>query len=56
MEKNNEEEKKPIDIEFNKQNVGFENNENDIDLRLSDVQEDDREDIAQANFFESLQK
>ena len=27
-----------------------------IDFRLSDVQEDDEEDIVLANFFESLQK
>ena len=32
------------------------NYENDIDFKLSDVKEEDEEDVALANFIESLQK
>ena len=56
MEENEDEEKEPIIIQFTEQNTDFDNNENAIDFRWSDVKEEDEEDIALANFIESLQK
>ena len=56
MEKNDEEEKGPIDIEFTEQKKDPYNDENAIDFKWLDVQEEDEEDIALANFIESLQK
>ena len=56
LEENNEEEKEPIDVDFTEQKAGPNNHENAIDFRYSDVQEEDEEDIALANFIESLQK
>ena len=46
-----EEEKDIIDIEFTEQKADPENDENVIDLRLSDVQEKYEEDIAKANLM-----
>ena len=54
LEKNDEEEKKPINIEFTEQKIDPYNDENAIDFKWSDVQEDE-EDIALNNFIESLQ-
>ena len=56
FEENDEEENEPINIELTKQKTDPYNNENAIDFRLSDVQEEDEEDIVLANFIESLQK
>ena len=56
LEKNDEEEKEAIDIEFSEQKADTDNDENMIDFRWSDVQEEDEEDIAEANLIESLQK
>ena len=57
MEENDEEEKEPINIELNnqKKTVPY-NNENSIDSKWSDLTEEDEEDIAKANFIESLNK
>ena len=55
LKENDEEEKKPIDIDFTEQKTDP-CNENAIDFRLSDVKEENREDIALVNFIESLQK
>ena len=49
----NEEEEEPIDIEFTEQNADLENNENAFGFRWSDVQEEDEEDIAMANFIKN---
>ena len=49
---NYEEEKDIIDIEFTDQKADPENDENVIDLRLSDVQEEE-EDIAKANLMKA---
>ena len=45
----------PIDLEFAEQKIDPDNDENAIDFRWSDVQEEDKEDIALVNFIESLQ-
>ena len=50
LEENDEE---TIDIEFTEQNADL---ENVIDFRWSSVQEEDEEDIALANFIDSLHK
>ena len=56
LEENDEEEKEPIDIELTEQKkTAPYNYENAIEFRWSGVQEDE-EDIALANFIESLQK
>ena len=55
MEENDEEEKDPIDFELTEQKTDPYNDENAIDLRWSDEKEEE-EDIALANFVESLQK
>ena len=56
-EKNDVKEKEPIDIEFTEQKTDYYIDENAIDFRWSDVKEEgDEEDIALANFSESLQK
>ena len=54
LEKNDGEEKAPINIELTEQNRSW-NDENAIEFRWSSVKEEDEEDIALANFIESLQ-
>ena len=44
--------KEPIDIEFAEQKADPYNDENGFDFKWSDVQEEDEEDIALANFIE----
>ena len=56
MEENDKEEKDPINIKLNEQKTDHYNDENAIDFKWSDVQEEDEEGIALANFIESLQK
>ena len=56
MEENDEEEKKPINIELTDQKTDPYNNENSIDFKWSDLTEEYEEDIAMANFIESLKK
>ena len=56
MEENDEEEKEPINIELTDQKTDPYNNENFIDSKWSDLTEEDEEDVALANFIESLQK
>ena len=56
MEENDEEEKEPIHIELTFGKSDLDNTKNTIDFRWSDVKEEDEEDIALANFIESLQK
>ena len=48
--------KEPINIELTEQKTDPDNDENAIDFKWSDVQEEDEEDIALANFIKSLQK
>ena len=55
-EENDKKEKEPISIELTEQKTDPYNYENAIDFRWSDVQEENEEDIALANFIESLQK
>ena len=55
MEENDEEEKEPIHIELTKQKSDPYNDENAVDFKWPDEQEDE-EDIALANFNQSLQK
>ena len=52
----NEEEKELINIELSEQKANPYNDENAIDFRLSNVQEEDEEDIVLTNFIENLQK
>ena len=54
LEENDEEEKKPINIEPTDQKTDPYNDENSIGSKWSDVTEEDEEDIALANFIESL--
>ena len=54
MEENDEEEKEPINIELTDQKTDPYNDENSIDSKWSDLTEEDEEDIALANFIESL--
>ena len=56
MEENDEEEKEPINIEFTDQKTDPYNDENAIDSKWSDLTEEDEEDVALANFIESLKK
>ena len=56
MEENDEEEKKPINIELTDQKTDPYNDENSIESKWSDLTEEDEEDIALANFIESLKK
>ena len=56
LEKNDEEEKEPINIELTDQKTDPYNDENAIDSKWSDLTEENEEDIALANFIESLNK
>ena len=56
LEENDEKVKESINIELTYQKTDPYNDENAIDSKWSDVQEEDEEDIAMANFIESLQK
>ena len=56
LEENDEGEKDPIEVEFTEQIADPNNDEYAIDFRWSDVQKEDEEDIALANFIESFQK
>ena len=56
LEENDEEENKPINIELTDQKTDPYNDENFIESKWSDVTEEDEEDIALANFIESLKK
>ena len=56
LEENDEEEKEPINTELTEQKTDPYNDENAFDFKWSNVQEEDEEDIALANFIESLQK
>ena len=56
LEENDEEEKEPINIELTEQKTDLYNDENSIDSKWSDLIEEDEEDIALANFIESLKK
>ena len=53
MEENDEEEKEPINIELTEHKTDPYNDENTIDFKLSNVKEEDLEDIALANFIEN---
>ena len=55
LEENKKEEKEPINIELTEKKVHY-NDENAIDSKWSDLTEEDEEDIALANFIESLKK
>ena len=55
LDENDEEEKGPINIEFTEQKTGTYNDENDFDFKWSGEKEEE-EDIALANFNESLQR
>ena len=55
LEENDEEEKEQINIELNEQKTDPYNDEIANDFKWSDVKEEDDEDIALANFIESLQ-
>ena len=55
-EENDEKEKEPINIELAEQKSSSWNDENAICFKWSDVKEENEEDIALANFNESLQK
>ena len=56
LEENDEEEKEPINIELTDKKTDRYNDENSIDSKWSDLTEEDEEDIALANFIESLKK
>ena len=56
LEENEEEEKEPINIELTDQKTNPYNDKNAINFKRSDVQEEYDEDIALANFIESLKK
>ena len=56
LEENDEDEKESIYIELTEQKTDPYNDENVIEFRWSGVKEEDEEDIALANFNESLQK
>ena len=51
LEKNEDEEKDPIDIEFNEQKADSENDETAIDFKWSDVQGEDEKHIAKVNLI-----
>ena len=54
LEENDEEENEPINIELTDKTIDPYNDENAIDSKWSDLTEEDEEDIALANFIESL--
>ena len=54
LEENDEEENEPINIELTDKTTDPYNDENSIDSKWSDLTEEDEEDIALANFIESL--
>ena len=54
LEENDEEENEPINIELTGHKTDPYNDENAIDSKWSDLTEEDEEDIALANFIESL--
>ena len=54
LEENDEEENEPINIELTDKTIDPYNDENTIDSKWSDLTEEDEEDIALANFIESL--
>ena len=54
LEENDEEEKEPINIELTDKKADPYNDVNSIDSKWSDLTEEDEEDIALANFIESL--
>ena len=56
LEENDEEVKEPINIELTDQKTDPYNDENSIDSKWSDLSEEDEEDVALANFIESLNK
>ena len=56
MDENDIEDKEPINIEPTHRKTEPYNDENAIDFKWSSVKEEDEEDIALANFIESLQK
>ena len=56
LEEIDEEEKEPINIELTDKKTEPYNVENYIDSKWSDLTEEDEEDIALANFIESLKK
>ena len=56
LEENDEKEKEPIYIELTDQKTDPYNVENSIGFKWSDLTEEDEEDIALANFIESLKK
>ena len=56
MEENDEVENEPINIELTDKTTDPYNDENSIDSKWSDLTEEDEEDIALANFIESLKK
>ena len=56
MEENDEEEKELINIELTDHKTDHYNDENSIDSKWSDLTEENEEDIALANFIESLIK
>ena len=56
MEENDEEENEPINIELTDKKKDPYNDENAIDSKWSDLTEENKEDIALANFIESLEK
>ena len=56
LEENDEEENEPINIELTDKTTDPYNDENAIDSKWSNLTEEDEEDIALANFIESLNK
>ena len=54
--KENDEEKEAVGIDFTEQKANPENYENTIDIRWSDIQREDKEDITKVKLIESLQK
>ena len=56
LEENDEEEKESINIELTDKKTDPYNDENSIDSKWSDVTKEGEEDIALANFIESLKK
>ena len=56
MEENDEEEKELINIELTDQKTDHYNDENSIHSKWSDLTEENEEDLALANFIESLKK
>ena len=55
-EENDKDGKEPIDIELTVQKADPENDENEIEFRLSSVHGEDEQDIVKANYIESIQK